>query len=165
MRIGQGFDAHCLAVGRKLVLGGVTIPHEMGLLGHSDADVLVHAIMDALLGAAGAGDIGHHFPDNDPQFRDADSLNLLRSVGGIVRDAGLWIGNIDATIIAERPKLAGFIPEMRRRTAAVLEISIEQVNIKATTTEGLGFSGRGEGIAALATVLLAAETIAERPRK
>jgi 2-C-methyl-D-erythritol 2,4-cyclodiphosphate synthase len=154
MRIGQGFDVHRLTTGRKLILGGVTIPYELGLLGHSDADVLVHAIMDALLGAAAAGDIGHHFPDNDPQFRDADSLNLLRSVGGIVRDAGLRIGNIDATIIAERPKLAVFIPEMRRRIAAALEISIEQVNIKATTTEGLGFSGRGEGIAALATACL-----------
>jgi 2-C-methyl-D-erythritol 2,4-cyclodiphosphate synthase len=165
MRIGQGFDVHRLTTGRKLILGGVTIPYELGLLGHSDADVLVHAIMDALLGAAAAGDIGHHFPDNDPQFRDADSLNLLRSVGGIVRDAGLRIGNIDATIIAERPKLAVFIPEMRRRIAAALEISIEQVNIKATTTEGLGFSGRGEGIAALATVLLAEETIGEGSRQ
>jgi 2-C-methyl-D-erythritol 2,4-cyclodiphosphate synthase len=165
MRIGQGFDVHRLTTGRKLILGGVTIPYELGLLGHSDADVLVHAIMDALLGAAAAGDIGHHFPNNDPQFRDADSLNLLRSVGGIVRDAGLRIGNIDATIIAERPKLAVFIPEMRRRIAAALEISIEQVNIKATTTEGLGFSGRGEGIAALATVLLAEETIGEGSRQ
>jgi 2-C-methyl-D-erythritol 2,4-cyclodiphosphate synthase len=154
MRIGQGFDVHRLTAGRKLVLGGVTIPHELGLLGHSDADVLVHAIMDALLGAVAAGDIGCHFPDTDPQYREADSLKLLQAVWEMVQNTGLRIGNIDATVIAERPKIAAFIPEMRERIAAVLKISVEQVNVKATTTEGLGFTGRGEGIAAMAIAFL-----------
>jgi 2-C-methyl-D-erythritol 2,4-cyclodiphosphate synthase len=165
MRIGQGFDVHRLTSGRKLILGGATIPCELGLLGHSDADVLVHAIIDALLGAAAAGDIGHHFPDTDSQYRDADSLQLLQAVAEIVRGAGLRIGNIDATVIAERPKIAAFIPEMRERIAAVLKISAGQVNIKATTTEGLGFTGRGEGIAAMATVLLAEGNSGEGPQK
>lgn len=165
MRIGQGFDVHRLVAGRKLVLGGVTIPYELGLLGHSDADVLVHAIMDALLGAVAAGDIGHHFPDTDPKYRDADSLELLQQVCEIVRLAGFTVGNIDATIIAEQPKVAAFIPKMRQRIAAALDIATELVNVKATTTEGLGFTGRGEGIAALATVLLSEDTCTERPGK
>ncbi len=155
MRIGQGFDVHRLVPNRRLVLGGVTIPHEFGLLGHSDADVLIHAIMDALLGAIGAGDIGRHFPDTDPSFKDADSVKLLQSVLEMVGKAGYRIMNIDATIIAQKPKLAGYIPLMQEKLCKVMEISeVSAVNVKATTTEGLGFTGSGEGIAAMAVVLL-----------
>lgn len=152
MRIGQGYDVHRLVPGRKLILGGVDIPYDLGLLGHSDADVLVHAMMDALLGAIGAGDIGQHFPDNDHAYKNVDSMQLLAKVVAIVKTAGYRIGNIDATVIAERPKLAGYIPEMRRRIGEALQVDIGQVSIKATTTEGLGFAGRGEGIAAMAIV-------------
>jgi 2-C-methyl-D-erythritol 2,4-cyclodiphosphate synthase len=154
MRIGQGFDAHRLVSGRTLILGGVSIPYELGLLGHSDADVLAHAIMDALLGGVGSGDIGQHFPDNDPAYKDARSTDLLRKVMQIVTGSGYQVENIDATIIAERPKLAGYIPEMRRNLANIIGIDIGNISIKATTTEGLGFAGRGEGIAAMAVVLL-----------
>ncbi len=155
MRIGQGFDVHRLVPNRRLVLGGVTIPYEFGLLGHSDADVLIHAIMDALLGAIGAGDIGQHFPDTDPSFKDADSVKLLQSVLEMVGKAGYRIMNIDATIIAQKPKLAGYIPLIREKLCKVLGFSeVSAVNVKATTTEGLGFTGSGEGIAAMAVVLL-----------
>ncbi len=154
MRIGQGFDVHRLVSGRRLFLGGIEIPYEMGLLGHSDADVLIHAVMDALLGAIGAGDIGVHFPDRDPDFKDIDSTILLKRVLTLINDQNYQIKNIDATIIAERPKLAGYISPMRQRIANLAEIEISRVNIKATTTEGLGFTGRGEGIGALAVVLL-----------
>jgi 2-C-methyl-D-erythritol 2,4-cyclodiphosphate synthase len=154
MRIGQGFDVHQLVAGRKLILGGVLIPYEFGLLGHSDADVLVHAIMDALLGAIGAGDIGKHFPDQDPQYRDADSMELLQHVVGLVKGQGFIVVNIDATVIAQRPKIADYIPEMLEKLAKALAVSQDRVNVKATTTEKLGFTGRGEGIAAQAVALL-----------
>lgn len=154
MRIGQGFDVHRLVPERKLILGGVLIPYEFGLLGHSDADVLIHAIMDALLGAAGLRDIGVHFPDNDARFKDADSRVLLREVKRLILDKGYRICNIDATIIAQRPKVAGYIQTMQMNIAADLEVLPDQVNIKATTTEGLGFTGRGEGIAAMAVGLV-----------
>jgi 2-C-methyl-D-erythritol 2,4-cyclodiphosphate synthase len=154
MRIGQGIDVHRLVPGRHLILGGVLVPYELGLLGHSDADVLVHAIMDALLGAVGAGDIGQHFPDHDPAYHNADSMKLLEQVLQIVSKAGWQVANLDATIIAERPKLAGDIPQMRRNIAALTGIALSAVNLKATTTEGLGFCGRGEGIGAMAVVLL-----------
>ena len=154
MRIGQGFDVHRLVSGRALVLGGVTIPYELGLLGHSDADVLIHAVMDALLGAIGAGDIGQHFPDTDPAYQGIQSTELLKHVMGLIHDSGFTIANLDATIIAQRPKLAGFIPAMRQILADIMEIQPSQLNIKATTTEGLGFTGRGEGMAAQAVVLL-----------
>lgn len=154
MRIGQGFDVHRLVPGRRLILGGVEVPYEMGLLGHSDADVLIHALMDALLGAIGAGDIGVHFPDRDPDYKDIDSTILLQRVLLLINNQGYQIANLDATIIAERPKLAGYIPQMKQRIAGLAQIDISRVSIKATTTEGLGFTGRGEGIAALAVVLL-----------
>jgi 2-C-methyl-D-erythritol 2,4-cyclodiphosphate synthase len=154
MRIGQGFDVHQLVPGRSLVLGGVTVPYELGLLGHSDADVLIHAIMDALLGAIGAGDIGRHFPDNDPAYLNIRSTELLKKVMCLVNDSGFTIANMDATIIAQRPKLASYIPEMRRILAGLTGADMVRINIKATTTEGLGFTGRGEGIAAMAVVLL-----------
>jgi len=154
MRIGQGFDVHRLVPKRSLVLGGVIIPYEFGLLGHSDADVLIHAIMDAILGAVGAGDIGRHFPDNDQVYLDIQSTELLKKVMRIISDSGLSIVNIDATIIAERPKLSGYIPEMRQILARCTETDSSRINIKATTTEGLGFTGCGEGIAAMAVVLL-----------
>lgn len=154
MRIGQGFDVHQLVAGRKLILGGVLIPYELGLLGHSDADVLVHAIMDALLGAIGAGDIGKHFPDQDPQYHNADSMMLLEQVVGLVKGQGFMVVNLDATVIAQRPKIAEYIPPMREKLAETLEAAPERVNVKATTTEKLGFTGRGEGIAATAVVLL-----------
>lgn len=154
MRIGQGFDVHRLVSGRKLVLGGVEVPYEMGLLGHSDADVLIHAIMDALLGAVGAGDIGAHFPDNDPVFKGIDSTVLLERVITLVKNHGFQIVNIDGTIIAQRPKLAEYIPQMRQRIAELAGVEVSQINIKATTTEGLGFTGRGEGIGALAVALV-----------
>ena len=154
LRIGHGYDVHRLTEGRSLVLGGVQVPYTLGLLGHSDADVLTHAIMDALLGAAGLGDIGRHFPDTDEQYRGISSLLLLTRVRALLADAGWCAGNIDATLIAQRPKLAPYIEEMRQNIAAVLELPSECVNVKATTEEGLGFSGRGEGIAAHAVALL-----------
>lgn len=154
MRIGHGFDVHAFAEGRRLIIGGVEIPHDRGLLGHSDADVLIHAICDALLGAAGQGDIGRHFPDSDPRYKGIDSRELLRHVAGLL-DAGGWrVGNVDATIIAQAPRMAPHIPAMRERLAADLGISVEALNVKATTTEKLGFTGRGEGIAAEAVCLI-----------
>jgi len=154
MRIGQGFDVHRLVPGRRLVIGGVDIPNEQGLDGHSDADVLLHALCDALLGAACLGDIGRHFPDTDSRYKGADSRMLLREVSRLVREAGYRIVNIDATIIAQAPKMAPHIPAMANNIAGDLGLSHGQVNIKATTTEGLGYTGRGEGIAAEAVVLL-----------
>lgn len=157
LRIGQGFDVHAFAENRRLVLGGVEIPHPLGLAGHSDADVLAHAICDALLGAVGEGDIGRHFPDNDPRYRDADSMTLLQSVLDTVTADGWRIVNVDATVIAQEPRLAPFISRMRERLASVLDIAPAQVNIKATTTEHMGFTGREEGIAAQAVALLTAK--------
>ncbi len=154
IRIGQGFDAHALVTGRPLIIGGVTIPHDRGLLGHSDADVLLHAITDALLGAAGLGDIGRHFPDTSAAYAGADSRQLLRQTIAFVRDAGYIVGNIDATIIAEAPKMAPHIDEMRANIAADLSLDLARVNVKAKTTEQLGFTGRGEGIAAEAVALI-----------
>lgn len=154
MRIGSGYDVHRLTEGRKLILGGVEIPYEKGLLGHSDADVLLHAIADALLGAAALGDIGRHFPDTDPKYKDADSRKLLAHVLGLISDNGYCIMNIDATIIAQKPKMAPYIEQMRRNIAETLRIAISQVNVKATTEEGLGFTGAGEGIAVSAVCLL-----------
>jgi 2-C-methyl-D-erythritol 2,4-cyclodiphosphate synthase len=154
MRIGQGFDVHAFAENRPLIIGGVEIPYEKGLLGHSDADVLLHAINDALLGAAGEGDIGKHFPDTDPAYKGADSKKLLRDSFLLVKEKGYVLGNVDCTIIAQKPKMAPHIEEMRGVIAVLLDASIEQVNVKATTTEQLGFTGRGEGIAAQAVILL-----------
>jgi len=153
-RIGQGFDVHRLAEGRKLIVGGVTIPHSHGLLGHSDADVLLHAIADAVLGAIGRGDIGIHFPDKDPKWKDADSSRLLGQVWEMAKQEGYRLVNCDCTVIAQQPKLAPYIPEMKERIAKLLEADPDRVNVKATTTERLGFPGREEGIAALAAVLL-----------
>jgi 2-C-methyl-D-erythritol 2,4-cyclodiphosphate synthase len=154
MRIGQGFDVHALVAGRKLVLGGVEIPHSKGLDGHSDADVLLHAICDALLGAAALGDIGMHFPDSSPAYSDIDSRELLRQTAKKVAAAGFKIGNVDATLIAQAPKVAPYVPKMIGNIAADLGIMPAQVSIKATTTERLGFTGRGEGIAAQAVALI-----------
>ncbi len=154
MRIGTGYDVHKLVEERKLVLGGVDIPYEKGLLGHSDADVLVHAIMDALLGAAALGDIGQHFPDSDPQYKGISSLELLKHVGELLEEKLYIVGNIDSTIIAQRPKLASFIPQMKENIANTLGIEPDRVNVKATTEEGLGFTGEGLGIAASAVCLL-----------
>ena len=154
MRIGHGYDVHRLTAGRRLILGGVEIPFEKGLLGHSDADVLAHAVSDALLGAAALGDIGTLFPDTDPQYAGADSLLLLARVAAAVRETGYTIGNIDATVLAQAPKLKPHIPEMRRRLAAAGDVESGRVSIKATTEEGLGFTGLGEGIAAHAVCLL-----------
>ncbi len=156
MRIGQGFDVHALVAGRKLIIGGVDIPHPLGLEGHSDADVLLHAVCDALLGAAALGDIGRHFPDSNPAYRGADSRVLLREVMRRVREAGFVPVNVDATIIAQAPRMAPHIPAMVAHIAADLELPDSAVNVKATTTERLGFSGRGEGIAAQAVCLIAA---------
>ena len=153
-RIGQGFDVHQFAEGRPLIIGGVTIPYEKGLLGHSDADVLLHAIADACLGAIGQGDIGKHFPDTDEAYRDADSALLLQHVWSIVRQHGYKLVNVDCTIIAQKPKMAPYIANMQERIAELLEGDVSQVNVKATTTEKLGFTGREEGIAAQAVVLL-----------
>ena len=153
-RIGQGFDVHQLTEGRPLIIGGITIPYEKGLLGHSDADVLLHTVADAVLGAIGEGDIGRHFPDTDPEFKDADSAKLLQHVWGIVKEKGYELVNIDCTIIAQKPKMAPHIEPMRQRIASLLEGTPDQVNVKATTTEKLGFAGREEGIAAQAVVLL-----------
>lgn len=154
MRIGQGYDVHRLAPDRKLILGGVEVPFERGLLGHSDADVLTHAVMDALLGAAGLGDIGRHFPDSDSAYAGADSLRLLAVVMEKLTDAGWQVGNVDATIIAQRPKLADYLPQMRQNLALAMGVLPNQVNVKATTEEGLGFTGSGAGIAAQAIALL-----------
>ncbi len=150
MRVGFGYDVHAFAKERACILGGVTIPFEKGLLGHSDADVLTHAIMDALLGAAALGDIGKHFPDTDPAFKGADSIELLKETARIIRGAGYEINNIDATVAAERPKLAPYIEEMVSNYAKALQIPVSDINVKATTTEKLGFTGREEGIAAYA---------------
>ena len=154
MRIGMGYDVHRLTEGRDLILGGVKIPYEKGLLGHSDADVLLHAVMDALLGAAALGDIGKHFPDSDPAYKGISSLKLLEHVGELLEREGYTVGNIDATIIAQRPKMAPHIPVMRKNIAEVLRIEESQINIKATTEEGLGFTGSGEGISSQAVCLL-----------
>ena len=154
MRIGHGYDVHRLVPDRALILGGVTIPYELGLLGHSDADVLLHAVSDALLGAAALGDIGMHFPDTDPAYKDADSLKLLASVGEKIACAGYRVGNIDVTMIAQRPKLKDYIPQMRQNIAACLKTGVENVNIKATTEEHLGFTGDGSGMACHAVCLL-----------
>ncbi|MEK4027361.1 2-C-methyl-D-erythritol 2,4-cyclodiphosphate synthase [Pseudobacillus sp. FSL P4-0506] len=156
-RIGQGFDVHEFAENRPLIVGGVTIPHEKGLIGHSDADVLLHTVTDALLGAIGEGDIGRHFPDTDPAFKDADSAVLLQHVWQLVKEKGFVLGNADCTIMAQRPKMAPYIGQMRERIAELLETDASQVNVKATTTEKLGFVGREEGIAAQAVVLLIAK--------
>ena len=154
MRIGHGYDVHKLVEGRDLILGGVKIPFEKGLLGHSDADVLLHAVSDALLGAAALGDIGKHFPDTDPQYKGADSLELLRVVGEKIKEAGYKVCNIDVTMIAQRPKLAPHIPTMRENIARVLSVEIGQVNVKATTEEHLGFTGDGSGMSCHAVCLL-----------
>ncbi|MDY2922297.1 MAG: 2-C-methyl-D-erythritol 2,4-cyclodiphosphate synthase [Eubacterium sp.] len=154
MRIGMGYDVHKLVPDRDLILGGVKIPHELGLLGHSDADVLLHSIMDALLGAAALGDIGKHFPDTDPAYKGADSVKLLEHVGRLVREAGYSIENIDATIIAQRPKMRPHIDTMRENIKEALGIELDQINVKATTEEGLGFTGSEEGISAQAICLL-----------
>ena len=157
MRIGHGYDVHRLVEGRKLILGGVDIPYERGLLGHSDADVLLHAISDAILGAIGEGDIGRHFPDTDPQFKGADSLKLLAHVMDLARAKGFKLGNMDATIVAQRPKMAAHILAMRENISRVTASEIDRVNVKATTTEELGFAGRGEGIAAYSVVIMELE--------
>lgn len=154
MRIGQGYDVHRLVEGRKLILGGVEIPYEKGLLGHSDADVLTHALMDALLGAAALGDIGKLFPDNDPAYEGADSIELLRKVTAVLAENGYRVGNVDCTVIAQRPKLAPHIPQMRQILAGAMGLEVSRVSVKATTEEGLGFSGQGLGIAAQAVALI-----------
>ncbi len=154
IRVGQGFDVHQLVEGRPCIIGGVTIPYEKGLLGHSDADVLLHAITDAVLGALALGDIGKHFPDTDAAYKDADSVKLLEDVWKLIRERGYRLGNVDATIIAQRPKMLPYIPQMAEVIARSLEADVSQVNVKATTTEQLGFTGRGEGIAAQAVVCL-----------
>lgn len=154
MRIGHGYDVHRLVEGRDLILGGVKIPYEKGLLGHSDADVLLHAVSDALLGAAGLGDIGRHFPDTDPQYKGADSLELLRQVYRKISEKGYKVGNIDVTMIAQKPKLKDYIPQMQANIAAAVETAPDRVNVKATTEEKLGFTGTGEGMACHAVCLL-----------
>ena len=154
MRIGHGYDVHRLVEGRDLILGGVKIPYERGLLGHSDADVLLHAVSDALLGAAGLGDIGRHFPDTDPQYKGADSLELLRQVYRKISEKGYRVGNIDVTMIAQRPKLKDYIPQMQANIAAAVEAEPDRVNVKATTEEKLGFTGTGEGMSCHAVCLL-----------
>ncbi|MEH7083382.1 2-C-methyl-D-erythritol 2,4-cyclodiphosphate synthase [Neobacillus drentensis] len=153
-RIGQGFDVHQLTEGRPLIIGGINIPYDMGLLGHSDADVLLHTVSDACLGAIGEGDIGKHFPDTDPNFKDADSAKLMEHVWQLVKNKGYELVNADCTIIAQKPKMAPYIEQMRVRIAELLDAAPEQINVKATTTEKLGFTGRGEGIASQAVVLL-----------
>ncbi len=154
MRIGHGYDVHRLTEGRKLILGGVEIPWEKGLLGHSDADVLTHALMDAMLGAAALGDIGHLFPDTDPRYSGADSVELLRQVTALLREKGYTVSNVDCTVIAQRPKLAPYIPRMREILAGAMGVELSRVSVKATTEEGLGFSGEGLGIAAHAVALI-----------
>lgn len=160
-RAGFGYDVHAFAEGRPLILGGVEIPYQQGLLGHSDADVLTHAVMDALLGAAALGDIGQHFPDSDPKFKGAESLKLLAQVVAILKAQGYTCGNLDCTVVAQAPKLADYREKIRKNLADVLQIGIEQVNIKATTTEGLGFTGRLEGISAYACCLIKKQIIKE----
>lgn len=157
MRVGMGYDVHRLVEGRDLILGGVKIPYEKGLLGHSDADVLLHAVMDALLGAAALGDIGHHFPDTDPRYEGCSSLELLARVGKLLEENGYVVGNLDATVIAQKPKLAPYRERMRQNIAGVLGISPQQVSVKATTEEGLGFTGTGEGISSQAVALIREE--------
>lgn len=157
MRIGHGYDVHKLVEGRDLIIGGVKIPYEKGLLGHSDADVLLHAVSDSLLGAAAMGDIGGMFPDNDPQFLGADSLVLLRSVFQKLRDNGYKVVNVDATVIAQKPKMKAYIPEMRMNIAAALSTDIDNISVKATTEEEMGFTGRGEGISAHSVCLIEKE--------
>ena len=157
MRVGHGYDVHRLVEGRKLILGGVDVPHTLGLLGHSDADVLTHAVMDALLGAAALGDIGRHFPDTDPAYAGADSLKLLDHVVALLKAHGWRVGNVDATILAQRPKLAPYLEQMRDTLAAHMRVDREQVNVKATTEEKLGFTGAQEGMAAHAVCLLEPE--------
>ncbi len=154
MRIGHGYDVHRLVEGRRLILGGIEIPYEKGLLGHSDADVLTHALMDSLLGAAALGDIGKLFPDSDPRYAGADSVELLHEVCRVIKEAGYQVGNVDCTVIAQRPKLAPFIPQMREKLASAMEIAPDRVSVKATTEEGLGFSGEGLGIAAHTVALI-----------
>ncbi len=154
MRIGHGYDVHKLTEGRKLILGGIEVPHTLGLLGHSDADVLTHAIMDSILGAAALGDIGQHFPDNDDRYLGADSTELLRHVMVLIREKGYRIGNLDATIIAQKPKLMPYLPMMRKKLAEVMKIREDQLNLKATTEEHMGFTGRQEGISAHCVCLL-----------
>ncbi len=154
MRIGMGYDVHRLVEGRDLILGGVTIPYEKGLLGHSDADVLLHAIMDALLGAAALGDIGKHFPDTDPAYKGISSIALLKKVGELLAEKGFLIENIDATIIAQAPKMRPYIDTMRENIAGALEMEVDQINVKATTEEGLGFTGSGQGISSQAVCML-----------
>lgn len=154
MRVGHGYDVHKLVEGRKLILGGVEIPYEKGLLGHSDADVLTHALMDSLLGAAAMGDIGHLFPDNDDKYLGANSIELLKAVVLKLKEKGYRVSNVDCTVLAQRPKLATFIPEMRRILAEAMELDIDCVSVKATTEEGLGFTGEGLGIAAHAVCLI-----------
>ncbi|OLR58910.1 2-C-methyl-D-erythritol 2,4-cyclodiphosphate synthase [Anaerostipes sp. 494a] len=154
MRIGMGYDVHKLVEGRDLILGGIHVPYEKGLLGHSDADVLLHAISDALLGAAALGDIGKHFPDTDPAFHNADSMKLLEEVVRLVEEKGYKIENVDATVIAQKPKLASFIPDMKKNISKVLKVTEDQVNVKATTEEHLGFTGEGLGISSNAVCLL-----------
>jgi len=154
MRIGHGYDVHKLVEGRKLILGGIEVPYEKGLLGHSDADVLTHALMDALLGAAALGDIGKLFPDNDPDYAGADSVELLKKVCAVVAKAGYRVGNVDCTVIAQRPKLAPYIPAMREKLAAAMGVDVSRVSVKATTEEHLGFTGEGLGIAAHSVALL-----------
>ncbi len=156
MRIGHGFDVHRLVVGRPLVLGGVEIPYEYGLMGHSDADVLLHAVADAILGALALGDIGRHFPDSDPAYKGISSLLLLKNVVGLAEARGYRIGNLDTTIVAQQPKLAPYIAQMVSNLAATCKVSSERINVKATTTEELGYAGRGEGISAYAVVLVTA---------
>ena len=154
MRIGHGYDVHILTEGRRLIVGGVEIPYEKGLLGHSDADVLLHAVSDALLGAAGLGDIGRHFPDTDPKYKGADSLMLLREVNLKISEKGYRVGNIDVTMIAQKPKLKDFIPQMEENIAAAVGVTADRVNVKATTEENLGFTGTGEGMSCHAVCLL-----------
>ena len=164
MRIGMGYDVHRLTEGRPLIIGGVNIPYEKGLLGHSDADVLLHAIMDAMLGAAALGDIGKHFPDTDDRYKGISSMELLKKVGELIEEERLYISNIDATIIAEKPKMRPYIDEMRENIASCLDLSIDQVNVKATTEEGMGFTGEEKGISAQAVCLLLYPSEMELPR-
>ncbi|MBO7402338.1 MAG: 2-C-methyl-D-erythritol 2,4-cyclodiphosphate synthase [Lachnospiraceae bacterium] len=154
LRIGHGYDVHRLVEGRKLILGGVEIPYEKGLLGHSDADVLVHALMDAMLGAAALGDIGLHFPDTDPEYKGISSIKLLEQVGRLINEKGFSLSNADITVVAQAPKLRPFIDAMRKNIADTLNVGLDQVNIKATTEEGLGFTGSGEGISATVVCIL-----------
>ncbi|WP_394525847.1 2-C-methyl-D-erythritol 2,4-cyclodiphosphate synthase [Lacrimispora sp. JR3] len=154
MRIGQGYDVHKLVEGRDLIIGGVKIPYEKGLMGHSDADVLIHAVIDALFGAAGLGDIGEHYPDHDPQYKDVSSMELLKLAAGLLEEKGYIVENIDATVIAQKPKLLAYRPQMMENIADALNLPVGKVNVKATTEEGLGFTGTGEGISAQAITLL-----------